>query len=230
MHADKRTHACDIANEQVMEDAVSSVVLQQYLSSYLTANSNGGILSTAGVSGTACGGSGIGAGAGEGAGAGVGGGAGGGSVTSFPVDGLSRHWHSLPPSGVPSRFHLGTRFGSEGWARALEWYQAATDRMRVVGAVGSVAGILDGGGWHKDGGQGEKEEEENEEKDDDRTGKRGMPSIRLSEAEVLKLSVSLSSCTSGPEGVLSESVRGGEVLSSGQEGVISGLAEADDDD
>ena len=44
----------------------------------------------------------------------------------MPTDGLSRHWHSLPPSGVPSRFHLATRFSAANWHKALAWYREGT--------------------------------------------------------------------------------------------------------
>jgi hypothetical protein len=226
---------------QVMEESVSRSLLQQYLGGYVTAAANGGVVSSiagAGSTGSAGGGAGASAGGGGG-GAGSGGGAGGtwgGGGASFPVDGLSRHWHSLPPAGVPWRFHLATRLAASKWEKALGWFQS---RSSLPG-VNTWNMSMEAGGDRDD-------EDEDEEEARGVGEKKSMPSICLSEAEVLKLSRELSSCTSGHDesglsaggggggrgggsgcggSFLEEFVSGsarGEILSSGQEGVGGGL-------
>jgi hypothetical protein len=157
---------------QVMEESVSRSLLQQYLGGYVTAAANGGVVSSiAGAGSTGSTGGCAGAG-----------GTGGGGCASFPVDGLSRHWHSLPPAGVPWRFHLATRLAASKWEKALGWFQSSSSLT-----------------WNMsmEAGGGGDDEDEDEEEARGVGEKKSMPSICLSEAEFLKLSRDLSSCTSG---------------------------------
>ena len=159
------------------------------------------------------------------------------------MDGLSRHWHSLPPAGVPSRFHLATRFSLGSWQKALAWYREdATSKKASGGAASRVCDYdyarlttrlenhglplsREEGDDKKEGGA--DEEHEGVEREGGRRQK--MPAVCLSEAEMLKLSLSLSSCTSGQEGAYLSGGGGGrgDVLSSGHEGVVSGLGEGE---
>lgn len=145
--------------------------------------------------------------------------------------GLLRHWHSLPPVGVPSRFHLSMRLGFEGWGKAVAFYTEAQERRAVLRQV--TAGLdmaqLAAGVPVVDAQEGEEEEGDDER--GEASGK--IPTIRLSEAEVLSLSQSLSSCASGHEGVSGgggglSSARSARGLSSGHEGVLSGAGGADE--
>lgn len=168
---------------------------------------------------------------------------GGSGSSAFPMDGLSRHWHSLPPAGVPSRFHLATRFSLGSWQKALAWYREdATSKKASGGAASRVCDYdyarlttrlenhglplsREEGDDKKEGGA--DEEHEGVEREGGRRQK--MPAVCLSEAEMLKLSLSLSSCTSGQEGAYLSGGGGGrgDVLSSGHEGVVSGLGEGE---
>lgn len=165
--------------------------------------------------------------------------------SSFPTDGLSRHWHSLPPAGVPSRFHLATRFSLGSWDKALAWYNHTACKHASAAAVAAASGACEyARGWagrleaqglpllhEEEAGEEHGEEEEDDEKGAEREGGRRpkLPAVCLSEAEMLKLSLSLSSCTSGQEGAPLSGGRGGrgDVLSSGPEGVLSGRGEGE---
>jgi hypothetical protein len=180
---------------EVMEESVSSTMLCQYISCYLAANCNDGVLSSTAA-----------AAAPPPAG-------GGGGCPSFPVDGLSRDWHSLPPARVASRFHLATRFPMGELSKALAWYKSGGEGGSRSGGGGSrektklspsAALVCDmakkmAGALSAEGLRGGQDEDDDDEEALSASNKGLFPEITLSEAEVLKLSFSHATCTGGPD-------------------------------